>query len=51
LFLAKINYDIFKNVILPKMLYICFTKVYARRSYCWTKGENMVYTEAEQALT
>ena len=29
------------------MFYICFTKVYTRRSYCWTKGEKMVYKEAK----
>lgn len=36
-FLAEINFDIFKNIILPKILYICLDKGYIRMSYCWTK--------------
>ena len=47
LFLAKLNIEIFKNVILPKIHYIYLDKVYIRRNYCWTKREKMVYIEAE----
>jgi len=47
LFLAKLNLEIFKNVILPKIRNIYLDKVYTRRSYCWTKRDNMVYIEAE----
>jgi len=46
LFLPKLNLEIFKNVILPKIRYIYLDKFYTR-SYCWTKGEKMVYIEAE----
>jgi len=46
LFLVETNFDIFDNVILSKMVNISFTKVFTR-SYCWTKGEKMVYKEAE----
>jgi hypothetical protein len=47
LFLAEINFDRFENAAVHKILYICSTKVYTRWSYCWTKGEKMVYTEVE----
>jgi hypothetical protein len=49
LFLAEINFDVFENVIVTKILYICFTKVYTR-SYYWTKAENDGLHEAELAL-
>jgi len=47
LLLAEINFNIFENIILHKMLYICITKGYTRWSCCWSKGEKMVYIEAE----
>ena len=50
MFQAKINLDIFENVILPKMLYTCLIKVYPRRSYCWNNGEKMIYIQAEPLL-
>jgi len=39
LFQTKLEIEIFKDVILPKIFYLYLDKVYTRRSYCCTKEE------------
>jgi len=39
LFQTKLENEIFKDVILPKIFYLYLDKVYTRRSYCCTKEE------------
>ena len=42
LFQTKLEIEIFKDVILPKIFYLYLDKVYTRRSYFCTKGEKIV---------
>ena len=42
LFQTKLEIEIFKDIILPKIFYIYLDKVYTTMSHCCTKGEKIV---------